>query len=31
MIASPGQPYLTFHEYLQMEEQSNIKYEYVDG
>ncbi len=31
MIASPGQPYLTFHEYLQMEEQSNIKHEYVDG
>ena len=31
MIASPNQPYLTSAQYLQMEEQSNIKYEYVDG
>ena len=31
MIASPRQPYLTSAQYLQMEEQSNIKYEYVDG
>ena len=31
MIASPGQPYLTSNQYLQMEEQSNIKHEYIDG
>lgn len=31
MIAYPGQPYLTSNQYLQMEEQSNIKHEYVDG
>lgn len=31
MIASPGQPYLTFNQYLQMEVQSNIKHEYIDG
>ena len=31
MIADPRQPYLTSAQYLQMEEQSNIKYEYVDG
>lgn len=31
MIASPQQPYLTPDRYLQMEEQSNIKHEYIDG
>lgn len=31
MIASPQQPYLTPEEYLQMEEQSPIKHEYIDG
>ena len=31
MIASPRQPYLTSEQYLQMKEQSNIKYEYIDG
>jgi Uma2 family endonuclease len=31
MIASPKQNYLTAEEYLQLEEQSNIKHEYIDG
>ena len=31
MIASPQQPYLTSEEYLQMEEHSPIKHEYIDG
>jgi Uma2 family endonuclease len=31
MIASPEQPYLTSDQYLQMEEQSFVKHEYVDG
>ena len=31
MIASPQHPYLTSDEYLQMEDMSNIKHEYVDG
>lgn len=31
MIASPQQPYLTPDRYLQMEELSNIKHEYIDG
>ena len=31
MIASPQQPYLTCEEYLQMEEHSPIKHEYIDG
>ncbi len=31
MIASPQKNYLTVEEYLQMEEQSNIKHEYIDG
>ena len=31
MIASPQQPYLTCDEYLQMEDASNIKHEYIDG
>ncbi len=31
MIASPQQPYLTPDEYLQMEDMSNIKHEYIDG
>lgn len=31
MIASPRQPYLTSAQYLQMEEQSIVKHEYVDG
>ncbi|MFB8790520.1 MAG: Uma2 family endonuclease [Potamolinea sp.] len=31
MIASPQQPDLTPDEYLQMEEQSPIKHEYIDG
>lgn len=31
MIASPGQPYLTSNQYLQVEEHSNIKHEYIDG
>ena len=31
MIASPQQPYLTCDEYLQMEDVSNIKHEYIDG
>lgn len=31
MIASPQQPYLTSDKYLQMEDVSNIKHEYLDG
>ena len=31
MIASPRQPYLTSAQYLQREEQSIVKHEYVDG
>ncbi len=31
MIASPQQNYLTAEEYLQLEEQSDIKHEYIDG
>jgi Uma2 family endonuclease len=31
MIASPQQPYLTPDRYLQMEDVSNIKQEYIDG
>jgi Uma2 family endonuclease len=31
MIASPQQPYLTPDEYLQLEDASNIKHEYIDG
>ncbi|MBD3886256.1 Uma2 family endonuclease [Phormidium tenue FACHB-886] len=31
MIASPQQPYLTCEEYLQMEEHSPVKHEYIDG
>lgn len=31
MIASPQQPYLTPEAYLQMEEHSPIKHEYIDG
>lgn len=31
MIASPQQNYVTVEEYLQVEEQSNIKHEYIDG
>ncbi|MEH1925385.1 Uma2 family endonuclease [Nostoc sp.] len=31
MIASPQQNYLTAKEYLPMEEQSDIKHEYIDG
>ncbi len=31
MIASPQQPYLTPDRYLQMEDVSNIKHEYIDG
>lgn len=31
MIASPQHPYLTAAEYLQMEEQSPVKHEYIDG
>lgn len=31
MIASPQQLYLTADEYLQMEDASNIKHEYIDG
>ncbi|HEY9667637.1 MAG TPA: Uma2 family endonuclease, partial [Coleofasciculaceae cyanobacterium] len=31
MIASPQQPQLTPDEYLQMEAQSNVKHEYIDG
>ena len=31
MIASPQQPYLASDEYLQMEDASNIKHEYIDG
>lgn len=31
MIASPQQPYITADEYLQMEDMSNIKHEYIDG
>ncbi|QLE39521.1 Uma2 family endonuclease [Nostoc sp. C052] len=31
MIASPQQNYLTAEEYLQMEEQNDIKHEYIDG
>jgi Uma2 family endonuclease len=31
MIASPQQPYLTSDQYLQMEEKSHIKHEYIDG
>ena len=31
MIADPNQPYLTSAQYFQMEEQSIVKHEYVDG
>ena len=31
MIASPEQPYLTPDQYLQKEEQSFVKHEYIDG
>lgn len=31
MIAAPQPPYLTHEQYLQMEEQSHIKHEYIDG
>ena len=31
MIADPRQPYLTSEQYLQMEEHSIVKHEYVDG
>lgn len=31
MIASPQHPYLTADEYLQLEEQSLVKQEYIDG
>ncbi len=31
MIASPQHPYLTIDEYLQLEEQSPVKHEYIDG
>ena len=31
MIASPQQSYLTPEEYLQLEDASNIKHEYIDG
>lgn len=31
MVAIPQQPYLTPEKYLQMEEQSPIKHEYIDG
>jgi Uma2 family endonuclease len=31
MVASPQYPYLTPEEYLQMEETSSIKHEYIDG
>ncbi|MBW4650912.1 MAG: Uma2 family endonuclease [Kastovskya adunca ATA6-11-RM4] len=31
MIASPQHPYLTADEYLQLEEQSPVKHEYIDG
>ncbi|MEH2042955.1 Uma2 family endonuclease [Nostoc sp.] len=31
MIASPQQNYVTVEEYLQIEEKSNIKHEYIDG
>ncbi|WP_375479653.1 Uma2 family endonuclease [uncultured Nostoc sp.] len=31
MIASPQQNYVTVEEYLQIEEQSNIKHEYING
>lgn len=31
MTASPQQPYLTADEYLQLEDASNIKHEYIDG
>lgn len=31
MIVSPQQPYLTPDQYLQMEDVSNIKHEYIDG
>lgn len=31
MIASPQQPQLTPDEYLQMEAQSPVKHEYIDG
>lgn len=31
MIASSQQPYLTPDEYLQLEDESNIKHEYIDG
>jgi Uma2 family endonuclease len=31
MIASPQQPHLTPEEYLQMEEQSPVKHEYING
>ncbi|MBE9126746.1 MULTISPECIES: Uma2 family endonuclease [unclassified Coleofasciculus] len=31
MIASPQHPYFTADEYLQLEEQSPVKHEYIDG
>ena len=31
MVASPQSNYLTLEEYLQMEEKSDIKHEYIDG
>lgn len=31
MIASPQQPYFTPQDYLQVEEQSPVKHEYIDG
>lgn len=31
MVASPQQDYITPEEYLQLEEQSDVKHEYIDG